>query len=225
MEIKFNCTAPSCQQRICVDSSWGGREIPCPVCSTLLQIPSPSDLSPAVPRAGVKHFAKKIKFVLVFLAVCIVGFAGVKIYRSIHKQRELIMALTPTDAYRAVQKGDLTQVKWLLDHRPDFLTRPVNPKRSTMLHVAVSSGRVPLVEELLRRKANVNAQDAFGATPLHDCFNPDIATLLLDHGADMTLKTRYGLTVLQTATSRHRTEVIRVLREHGAKEQPSIESQ
>ena len=51
---------------------------------------------------------------------------------------------------------------------------------------------MPLVEELLRRKANVNAQDAFGATPLHDCADPSIAALLLDHGADMSVKTRSG---------------------------------
>jgi ankyrin repeat protein len=109
-------------------------------------------------------------------------------------------------------------VQWLLDQRPDLLNRPVNPKRSTMLHLAVASGRTAIVEELLRRKADVNARNAFGATPLHECTEPGLAALLLEHGADVTLKTRDGLNALQLAVNRHRADVAQVLREHGAKE-------
>jgi len=218
VEIKFNCTNPACQQRVCIDCSWAGGEILCPACNTPLQVPAPSNPSNPVPGPVRKRFARKFKLLLAFSIACLVVLAAAHIYRSVRKQRELIQALTPTDAYKAVQKGDLARVQWLLDHRPDFLTRPVVPKRSTMLHVAVSSGRKPIVEELLRRKADVNAHDAFGATPLHDCFDPAIATLLLDRGADVTAKTRDGLTALQTAVKRHRDEVARVLREHGVKE-------
>ena len=39
MEIKFNCSNPSCRQRIDVDSSNAGRSFQCPACNTTLRVP------------------------------------------------------------------------------------------------------------------------------------------------------------------------------------------
>jgi Tol biopolymer transport system component len=41
MEIKFNCSNPTCNQRIAVDEALAGRELPCPACATILRVPPP----------------------------------------------------------------------------------------------------------------------------------------------------------------------------------------
>jgi ankyrin repeat protein len=72
----------------------------------------------------------------------------------------------------------------------------------------------------LARGADVNAGTG-GNTALHAAAGfgwPDIAALLLDHGADLAAKDYEGKTPLATAIKNNRTDVADLLRERGATE-------
>ncbi len=45
----------------------------------------------------------------------------------------------------------------------------------------------------------------------------EVVCLLLDHGADVEVKDKYGETALQVAAEEEHDEVVKSLREHGAK--------
>lgn len=62
----------------------------------------------------------------------------------------------------------------------------------TALHLASKAG---IVERLLLAGADVNIQDADKKTPLHSAIGyPEIVRLLLEHGADPTVRNKQGLT-------------------------------
>ena len=123
--------------------------------------------------------------------------------------------------FRAARSGNVDRLKSILDKYPDQINAPGNSYGSTALQAAVWYSQPLAVNELLRQKANVNATNAFGITPLHDCAQrgtAEIAQLLLDHGADVTLRNRAGQTPLQVAMESDNTNVADVLRQHGAQE-------
>ncbi len=81
---------------------------------------------------------------------------------------------------------------------------------------------------LIERGAKVNQKDDYGQTPLH-CAAENacgaescrIAALLLEHGADVNARAKYrepGRTALECAVLGGRTELVRLLLEHGADE-------
>jgi ankyrin repeat protein len=95
-------------------------------------------------------------------------------------------------------------------------------RRSTPLHFAASEGHLEVARMLLERKANVNALDDDGSTPLHQASqylwseDPDIAQLvrlLLDDGADIHALDNSGNTPLHFAASEGHLEVARMLLE------------
>ena len=61
---------------------------------------------------------------------------------------------------------------------------------------AAKNGDIELVQRLLDRGADVNAQDDYGNTALsnHHSISIDIVRLLLDKGADLDIKDRDGNT-------------------------------
>ena len=96
------------------------------------------------------------------------------------------------------------------------------------LHSAVLYADFEMVQALLKYKADVNAQDSGGDTPLH-CASPgnlmvsihtqplsNVARLLLDHGADVNARNNGRSTPLHLAVRDGRVDVVHVLLEHGA---------
>ena len=86
--------------------------------------------------------------------------------------------------YRAVQVGDLEQIKRHIRWGTD-LNQP-DPTGDLPLHVAARAGRVSIVRELANHGASLEARNAAGETPLDLALThgkTQVATLLLDQGA------------------------------------------
>lgn len=98
------------------------------------------------------------------------------------------------------------------------------------LHIAAAKGAKNIAEMLIEEGANVNARagnDRWegvwdeGWTPLQlSCMKGEIAVveLLLDKGAEVDVKTKGGSTALSLAKDRGYTEIVELLKKHGAKE-------
>src|SRR5690242_8324713 len=50
-EVKFSC--PQCQQRLSCDEMYGGQQIQCPACATLVEVPPP--LNPPVAKLSINR--------------------------------------------------------------------------------------------------------------------------------------------------------------------------
>ncbi len=85
------------------------------------------------------------------------------------------------------------------------------------------NGTVESMESLLAHKppALVNLKNRFDYTALYYAVysrdDPAKVRLLLDHGADKTIRNNYGLTALEFARSNNRTECIKVLESYTPK--------
>jgi len=100
----------------------------------------------------------------------------------------------------------------------------INTGKWTALHSALDAERFDIVELLVAKGADVNIKDGKGRAPLHIAAwyaagkNPKIVELLLSKGADINAKDNNGKTVLQLAKDNGHTEIVELLRKHGAKE-------
>lgn len=82
-----------------------------------------------------------------------------------------------------------------------------------------STNHKKVVELLVRKGADVNAQAASGATPLFWAVmrdQKDDVQFLLDHGANVNAATAYGDTILDCALQLQFTSLIQMIVDHGA---------
>ena len=88
------------------------------------------------------------------------------------------------------------------------------------LNLAVQVGHYKIAEALLDLGAQVNSHDVgYKSTALHvACAKRDVETvkLLIDHGAEVNLKSINGWVPLIDASIRGRTDIVRLLLDHGA---------
>ena len=94
----------------------------------------------------------------------------------------------------AAKSGDLEKVKALLKDNPD-LSLSKNDNDDTALHFAALKGHNDIVELLLTNKADVNAKDKDGLSPLLLAANggyPDVVQSLLTAKADVSVRARRG---------------------------------
>ncbi|MFB0552482.1 MAG: ankyrin repeat domain-containing protein [Phycisphaerae bacterium] len=91
-----------------------------------------------------------------------------------------------------------------------------------MLRRAVLTGHKHVAEFLISHGADVNAKENIGWTPLHSAVlhdHIDLAKLLLKKGADINAEYGRGRnTPLSVAKGVSSTEIVELLRKHGAKE-------
>ena len=127
-----------------------------------------------------------------------------------------------TPLIAAALAGEVAIAELLIAHGADVMAR--NKGGLTPLHAAAYSGSAEVARLLLDHgaaledKANVS-----GASPLILAAEENrvaVAELLLDRGADLTITDRDGFDALSQAWSKKRTEMVRLLKQHGAVCQP-----
>ena len=107
----------------------------------------------------------------------------------------------------AVRSGDLATIRKILDGHPELVdastdlhlrVRPSDALTMRLLHLAIAEGKIDVLQLLIERGANLNARNASGRLPLHDCFelgHDAFAKVLLDAGAvpDVCAAAAYGM--------------------------------
>jgi ankyrin repeat protein len=118
----------------------------------------------------------------------------------------------------ALHMGDLAKAKSLIEGGAD-VNKPT-PYGTTPLQRAVDKGCKDIVELLIAYGADVNARDNWNWMPLHSAVykTKDMVELLIANGANVNAKDGGGRTALWYAQKEGYTEIIELLRKHGAKE-------
>jgi ankyrin repeat protein len=119
---------------------------------------------------------------------------------------------------RASGQGDIATVRKLLEKGAHVNTRD-NESGWTPLMAAALSGNTDIVKLLVRRKADVNAQEKFSWTPLMIASrsgHSDIVRVLLEAGAGVNAKTSTGYTALMAAAKQGHAEIVELLLARGA---------
>jgi ankyrin repeat protein len=106
-----------------------------------------------------------------------------------------------------VHTGDLETMRKILDRHPELVNagtdlpridRPSDTVGMRLIHLAIAEAKVDVLRLLIERGADLNACNADGRLPLHDCFelnHDDFAKILLDAGAvpDVCAAAAYGM--------------------------------
>jgi len=108
--------------------------------------------------------------------------------------------------------NSLAVAEFLLSRRMDIDSRDENGQ--TPLHVAVAGGRREVVTFYMEHGADVDPEDHFGSRPLTLARTVELATLLLDNGADVNGGS--AGTPLHSAGFYGKEEIARLLLERGA---------
>lgn len=114
---------------------------------------------------------------------------------------------------RAVRDNDVHGVRQCLKNRVDPNMADAGYFAYYPLHFAVLNGNSTIVDILLIGKANVNAENALGDTPLYCALNQGdlvIAKKLIDAGADVNTKCYYE-TILHLAARRNKLSLMKKL--------------
>jgi hypothetical protein len=104
----------------------------------------------------------------------------------------------------AALKGHLDLVKKLIDRGAD-----VNKTGWAPLHYAATTGQLAIMELLLDQNAYIDAESPNGTTPLMMAAHygtPEAVKLLLEAGADPSLKNQLGLTAIDFANRANRED-------------------
>jgi len=123
------------------------------------------------------------------------------------------------EIHKAVQTGDLENVKTLLDKNPD-LVNAKDKNNYSPLHYAASLGHKEIGKLLIEKGSEINSKDYIGQTPLHLAGvskRKEIVELLLENGAKTEIKDAYGRTpLLLTVRETGNMDIIAFLTDNGA---------
>lgn len=119
----------------------------------------------------------------------------------------------------AALKGHLELAEMLIKKNAD-----VNKTGWTPLHYAASAGHLEMIRLLLDNSAYIDAESPNGTTPLMMAAlygTPAAVDLLLQEGADPTLKNQQNLTALQFAQRGNRTDSVEAIAKFLRSKQPA----
>lgn len=126
-----------------------------------------------------------------------------------------------TAAHQAALDGDNVTLARLLKLNPPLINVPDYDK-NTLLHLAVVHDRTNTVSLLLDSKANVDAQNSAGMTPLHLAAREGffvVSKMLVERNANRKIVDDRGWTALKWAEMSHKDDVAALLREAGTSNQ------
>jgi len=123
----------------------------------------------------------------------------------------------------ALEKEDNGKVKELIRKEPAY-AKSKDEDGGTLLHETISRvvsprERITIMEMLIERGADVNAQDRTGSTPLHYAWRHDsyaAVKLLIDNGAKVDIKNNEGDTPLNRIAGRTSADTVILLLSKGA---------
>lgn len=121
----------------------------------------------------------------------------------------------------AALKGQLTLVKRLIERKAE-----VNKPGWTPLHYAATNAEpvsVEITRLLLEHHAYINAHSPNRTTPLMMAAhygNPDVVQLLLEEGADASMKNEKGLSAMDFARNAKRPAVVEMIASNQRKQRP-----
>jgi ankyrin repeat protein len=125
--------------------------------------------------------------------------------------------------HKACKEGDYKSLVEYFESHPEIQESEVNMEGAggrTALHRATQSGSVECVRYLIAKKANVNAIDKQGRTPLHwACIGGDkqtVAELLKSTEINVNAISQSGATPLHSAASIFNIEIMQLLIKRGA---------
>jgi uncharacterized protein len=122
----------------------------------------------------------------------------------------------------AVLEGHAAVAELLITNGADVMAR--NERGLTPLHAAAYSGSAEMAQLLLDHGAALEDRtNVSGGTPLIVAAEENhvaVAELLIARGADLSIPDRDGFTPLTQAWAKNRTEMVRLLKRHGATCQP-----
>ncbi len=127
-----------------------------------------------------------------------------------------------TPLIAAALAGETATAEILISHGADIMAR--NKGGLTPLHAAAYSGSVEVARLLLDHGAGLEDRaNVSGATPLLVAAEENrvvVVELLIARGADMSIPDRDGFTALTQAWAKKQTEMVQLLKRHGATCQP-----
>jgi len=121
--------------------------------------------------------------------------------------------------HEALAKGDYGAALKLIEQGADIEAKDPGAGASA-LHYAVMGGRMPIIELLIARHADVNSRTKNGTTPLHTAVlygRSEAARLLIDNGAEINAQSASGTTPLQLAEAAKNKTIVELLRAQGAR--------
>ena len=122
------------------------------------------------------------------------------------------------DIFKAVEKGDLDQVKKLVEKDKKLLVS-TNQNGSSPLHAAAFAGHTDIVDYLLSEGIDPDIPNPGKITPLMGAVyfgHKETADILLGNGADINFKDSRGSVPLRFAINRGNSDMVKFLIEKGA---------
>lgn len=132
----------------------------------------------------------------------------------------LRVTLWAQNIHEAAGRGDITQVKILLEKDPELLNAMDMKKTPGYkpIHAAAAGGHVEVLEVLIERGADVNDTTPFNMTPLHLAAqngHKNVVEFLIEKKAQLNVKHRRGDTPIFTAASRGYSEIVAFMLTNG----------
>ena len=119
----------------------------------------------------------------------------------------------------AITRDDYESALKMIEHGADIEAKDADAGGS-VLHFAVMKGRLPIIDLLVTRGADINSRTRTGTTPLHTAVfygQLPVVDYLAAKGADVNARSASGTTPLQLAISARKEPIAARLRELGAR--------
>eukprot|EP01017_Pseudomicrothorax_dubius_P048202 TRINITY_DN8735_c0_g1_i1.p1 TRINITY_DN8735_c0_g1~~TRINITY_DN8735_c0_g1_i1.p1 ORF type:complete len:217 (+),score=20.69 TRINITY_DN8735_c0_g1_i1:130-780(+) len=124
---------------------------------------------------------------------------------------------------RAICESDLDEIKNVLDEDFDPNSTVDIRRGLNALSLAALLSRTSVIDYLLLRGANIDAQDSRGNTALMVAtinWNFEAIKLLVNRGADITIRDKYGYDAIDKATSRRLFSIAHFFRQRPIQTKP-----